>query len=97
MDRIAAFGPRMDNDIGIIGYLQEPIGDRYGCNKTDKHHNTSDWIALVERGECSFIEKVLAMQSSGAIAVIVGDKNFNGWVTMYAPGNNSTTTSSSLY
>ena len=26
------------------------------------------------------------MQESGAIAVIVGDRYFNGWVTMYAPG-----------
>ncbi|EIE76101.1 hypothetical protein RO3G_00805 [Rhizopus delemar RA 99-880] len=27
------------------------------------------------------------MQESGAIAVVVGDKSFNGWVTMYAPGD----------
>ncbi|KAG0752858.1 hypothetical protein G6F57_015463 [Rhizopus arrhizus] len=29
------------------------------------------------------------MQESGAIAVVVGDKTFNGWVTMYAPGDTS--------
>ncbi|KAI8365725.1 hypothetical protein BD560DRAFT_455163 [Blakeslea trispora] len=29
------------------------------------------------------------MQESGAIAVIVGDRYFNGWVTMYAPGDTS--------
>lgn len=31
------------------------------------------WIALVERGECTFVEKVQAMQQSGASAVIIGD------------------------
>ena len=31
------------------------------------------WIALVERGDCAFDQKVAAMQQSGAIAVIVGD------------------------
>ena len=31
------------------------------------------WIALVERGQCSFVDKVRAMQASGASAVIVGD------------------------
>ncbi|EIE77133.1 hypothetical protein RO3G_01837 [Rhizopus delemar RA 99-880] len=29
------------------------------------------------------------MQESGAIAVVVGDRHFNGWVTMYAPGDTS--------
>lgn len=31
------------------------------------------WIALVERGGCTFVEKVQAMQQSGASAVIIGD------------------------
>ena len=31
------------------------------------------WIALVERGDCFFDQKVAAMEQSGAIAVIVGD------------------------
>lgn len=45
-----------------------------------------NWIALIERGECSFVDKVRAMQASGAIAAVVGDKHYNGWITMYAPG-----------
>ncbi|KXS12844.1 hypothetical protein M427DRAFT_136984 [Gonapodya prolifera JEL478] len=49
-----------------------------------------DFIALVERGECPFIDKVRAMQQSGAIAVIVGDNGPSGnLVTMYAPGDTS--------
>jgi E3 ubiquitin-protein ligase RNF13 len=45
------------------------------------------WIALVERGHCSFIEKVRAMQKSGAAAVIVGDSEKGGLLKMYARGN----------
>ena len=32
-----------------------------------------NWIALVERGECTFEEKVRVAQSLGAVAVVVGD------------------------
>lgn len=34
-----------------------------------------DWIALVERGSCSFIDKVRYAQKLGASAVIVGDSH----------------------
>lgn len=60
--------------------------DVFGCNPLNTPPPTKDWIALIERGQCSFIQKVKSMQESGAIAVIVGDRHFNGWVTMYAPG-----------
>lgn len=36
------------------------------------------WIALVERGHCSFDRKVLSMQASGAIGVVVGDNIVGG-------------------
>jgi E3 ubiquitin-protein ligase RNF13 len=90
VDRIAAFGPRIDGDIGITGHLLK-ISDgeqdgTFGCLPVTSPPNVKDWIALVERGQCSFLQKVKTMQDSGAIAVIVGDKHFNGWVTMYAPG-----------
>jgi E3 ubiquitin-protein ligase RNF13 len=57
----------------------------YGCS-TVKNITQKNWIAVLERGQCSFLQKVQAMQESGAIAVVVGDRHFNGWVTMYAPG-----------
>ncbi|KAI8373941.1 hypothetical protein EDC96DRAFT_8780 [Choanephora cucurbitarum] len=87
VDRIAAFGPRIDGDIGITGYVSPPSTSDYGCHPVQT--TEENWIALVERGQCSFIQKVKAMQESGAIAVIVGDRYFNGWVTMYAPGDTS--------
>ncbi|EPB83313.1 hypothetical protein HMPREF1544_09959 [Mucor circinelloides 1006PhL] len=90
VDRIAAFGPRIDGEIGITGHLLAPpaANDSYGCIAVP-NPNIKNWIALVERGQCSFLQKVKTMQDSGAIAVVVGDKHFNGWVTMYAPGDTS--------
>ncbi|KAK9241211.1 hypothetical protein V1525DRAFT_423013 [Lipomyces kononenkoae] len=47
-----------------------------------------DKIALVMRGECSFYEKVLNLQSWGAAAVIVGDvEGARGLLTMSAKGD----------
>lgn len=42
------------------------------------------WIALVERGECSFGQKTMAMQASGAMAVIVGDDGPGPLIRMHA-------------
>ncbi|KAJ3406293.1 hypothetical protein HDU80_011558 [Chytriomyces hyalinus] len=47
-------------------------GNSFGCVPVHPVRN-SNWVALVERGGCAFADKVRAMQSSGAIAVIVGD------------------------
>ncbi|KAL1922660.1 uncharacterized protein VTP21DRAFT_10199 [Calcarisporiella thermophila] len=90
-DREAAFGPRLpseglhgnvvllafhdpDNADGCRPYLAEPL---------------DEWIAVVERGQCAFVEKVRNMQLSGAVAVIVGDKERNSLVTMFAGGDTS--------
>jgi hypothetical protein len=56
-----------------------------------------NWIALVERGSCSFLDKVRALQTSGAVAVIIGDRHYNGWVTMYAAGDASDIVIPSVY
>ncbi|EPZ34134.1 hypothetical protein ROZALSC1DRAFT_31363 [Rozella allomycis CSF55] len=44
------------------------------------------WIALVERGKCSFVDKARAMQASGASGMIVGDNEDSGLglITMYS-------------
>ncbi|KAI9261012.1 hypothetical protein EDC94DRAFT_610557 [Helicostylum pulchrum] len=88
VDRIAAFGPRIDTEVGLSGNLLSPM-DIFGCKVIESPPSIKDWIALVERGQCSFLQKVKSMQDSGAVAVVVGDKHFNGWVTMYAPGDTS--------
>ena len=55
-------------------------------------------IALLSRGGCGFLEKVLWAQRRGAVAVIVGD-NVQGspLVTMYAKGDTSNVTIPSLF
>lgn len=84
MDRIAAFGPRLTEE-GLFGHLiavESPYN--HGCDIVKPSHD--NWIALIERGNCTFIQKVRNMQASGAIAVVVGDNEHNGLITMYAPG-----------
>ncbi|OBZ88952.1 Receptor y region, transmembrane domain- and RING domain-containing protein 2 [Choanephora cucurbitarum] len=85
-DRPAVFGPTLSNT-GKIGFVVEPSDDPTGC--TIVQPPCSDWIALVRRGSCSFVSKVRYMQKSGAVAVIVGDPEQPGWVTMYTPGDAS--------
>lgn len=48
------------------------------------------WVALVERGGCSFSDKIRAMQTSGASGVIVGDNvPGGGLIRMMADGDAS--------
>ena len=80
--RTAEFGPRIKID-GITGILL-PIelldenGSKKGCETLKVPPtlkvNSEDvpWIALLERGSCTFLQKVKAMQESGASAVIIG-------------------------
>ncbi|KAJ3329201.1 hypothetical protein HDU76_008411 [Blyttiomyces sp. JEL0837] len=86
-DRLAAFGPSSFAPITArlipIGLLS---GDETGCSPLeDDTVIVEDWIALVLRGKCSFVEKVRYMQRSGAVGVIVGDdRNKSTYITMYA-------------
>jgi E3 ubiquitin-protein ligase RNF13 len=86
LDHIAAFGPRISLN-GKLGFLAEPVTDLNGCNIVDPP--CTDWIALVKRGGCSFVTKVRMMQKSGAVAVVVGDSEKSGWITMFSSGDTS--------
>ena len=82
---MAAFGPRL-NEHGIFGNMARvPKDSKEGCLVIEKAP-CKDWIPIVERGGCSFVEKVRTLQKSGAKAVIIGDKLYNNWITMYATG-----------
>jgi hypothetical protein len=102
-ERIAAFGPRIEEDSNYSGVLV-PVGyillngeeskefgreNSNGCKIFEPPIPANiSWIALVERGECTFVEKVRAMQKSGASAVIVGDNEQNNMlITMYGIGD----------
>lgn len=84
----AMFGPPTSPSVGLTGYLI-PVKyltngkDEFGCKPLNvesvnrllkiRYNVPTPWIAVVQRGECQFSEKVWAMQESGASAVIVGD------------------------
>lgn len=90
--RPAAFGPSLvfsDGDdqstVAISGMLY--VLESSGCS-VQAAPDLRDSIALVLRGECSFYEKVLNLQSWGAAAVIVGDVDgSHGLLTMSAKGD----------
>ncbi|KAI8646394.1 hypothetical protein BD408DRAFT_380428 [Parasitella parasitica] len=82
LDKPAAFGPRLTEQ-GILGnLLLAPVESNKGCLPCASQD--ANWVAIVERGGCSFVKKVKSLQSSGAKAVIIGDRHYNGWITMYA-------------
>ncbi|KAG8966175.1 hypothetical protein FRC03_012365 [Tulasnella sp. 419] len=63
---------------------------------------SENWIALVQRGNCSFVKKVKAVQSLGAKAVIVGgwkvlDGDRDDLVNMYTPDDASDITIPATY
>lgn len=80
--RTAEFGPGIKIE-GLTGILL-PIelldenGRRDGCQVLKDpptlqiNNEQVPWIALIERGSCTFLQKIKAMQDSGASAVIVG-------------------------
>src|SRR4051794_41171446 len=85
------FGPRIPED-GLEGHLI-PLAwlhpnNKHGCSFVPPP-GLRDWVVLVERGNCSFIEKVRNMQASGAIAVAVGDNEYNSLVAMKADEDTS--------
>ncbi|KAJ1971550.1 hypothetical protein H4R34_005708, partial [Dimargaris verticillata] len=103
VDRAAAFGPSLPKS-GLAGHVQW-VGDLDPANEAGCRPLTSGrllalaepWIALVTRGECSFINKIRAMQLSGAQAVIVGDPRHDTLVTMYASGGSIDITIPSVF
>lgn len=102
-DRLAGFGPRLinydgdENKPGIKGYLVSlhllSYKNRHGCHPFHDlvnyfPDNREKLIVMIQRGECPFVDKVRAMQASGAYAVIIGDNTPTGkLITMYASGN----------
>jgi E3 ubiquitin-protein ligase RNF13 len=69
---------------GVLAHVYEPLDDARGCHLVRTHD--TQWIALLRRGGCSFAQKVYTMQQSGAIAVIVGDRDTTEWITMSSEG-----------
>jgi hypothetical protein len=72
----------------LQGELVKAWGDGLGCSNSTKNFSCRGKIVLVQRGQCSFAEKVRRVQEVGGIAVIVGDNNAgSGLLTMFAKGS----------
>jgi len=57
---------------GSIVYLTDPSGTTHlACSAPGSSPNVSGKIAMIDRGSCSFVQKVKNAQNAGAIAVIV--------------------------
>ncbi|TPX32647.1 hypothetical protein SmJEL517_g04289 [Synchytrium microbalum] len=88
-DRLAAYGPFIPSD-GLRGHLipvasLHPQNLATGCSKVQLPDNSTDYILLVSRGACNFLEKTRAAQASGAKGLVCGDNiGHGGLVTMYA-------------
>jgi hypothetical protein len=65
----AEFGPTRPF-AGPLVQTVGPGGETLGC-QGQVANDLSGAVALVERGDCTFVEKVLAAQDAGAVAVVV--------------------------
>jgi len=91
--QIASFGPRL-SDTGFVSSLISidsfnPNNIR-GCTKPTlpPEWQGKPWIALVQQGDCTYIDKVRNMQASGAIGIVVGSNNpLAGLLTMQSSGD----------
>ena len=96
----AAFGPVLANNgserANVINGTLLPTkyysGDVYGCFARDTEVpkpplNERPFLLLMQRGNCSFAEKVMFAQSLGASAVIVGNNIGSGLIAMSARGS----------
>ena len=68
----AAFGPNVTSITGDLVLASDGTGlPTEACNTLVNGSEINGKIAVVERGNCTFVSKVLNAQNSGAIAVVV--------------------------
>lgn len=71
---------------GAQGVVTLPIGDPKGCGPEpvyNRNINSTAWIALVKRGNCTFSEKIAAARNQGASAVVVYNVDGSGNTTTH--------------
>lgn len=84
VNALAGFGPALpatpiSAELVLVVDDLAPLND--GCDQLINSDAIAGRIALVDRGQCNFIAKVLALQEAGALAVIVAN-NTNGAPTV---------------
>lgn len=81
---IASFGPRIDvtGIGGTVAAAVDDTGSTLACSPiTTNAAAINGNIALIDRGVCPFVEKVMHAQNAGAIGVIIAN-NEGGVITM---------------
>ena len=75
VSNVAAFGPQTFNVSGQVVLVQDGAGlnPNDGCEPITNAAALAGNIALVDRGNCTFILKAQAAQAAGAIAVIIAN------------------------
>ena len=51
-----------------------PSDPSCGCGSFFNADSIAGKVALIERGECSFVSKMVKAQEAGAVAVIIADQ-----------------------
>lgn len=69
----AGFTPPWNNTYNGVQLV--PTEPACGCGFIQNSDEIEGKIALVERGDCSFVSKVIRAQDAGAIAVVVTDQD----------------------
>ncbi|MEL6193615.1 MAG: T9SS-dependent M36 family metallopeptidase [Bacteroidota bacterium] len=71
----ASFGPGLGSEplSGTLELVEDSAGTSQACSPILNAGDLEGKIALLQRGECFFVEKVIAAQDAGAIAVVVGN------------------------
>ncbi len=60
-----------------MGISLVPSDPECGCGSYFNAEEVEGKIALVERGECSFVSKVLKAEEAGAVGIIVTDDDLH--------------------
>jgi len=81
----AGFGPALTEE-GITGTLVK-VSPALACSTLSNAEDLAGKIALIDRGECYFVDKVKRAQEAGAIAAVVIN-NVEGWA--FQMGGNAT-------
>lgn len=56
--------------------IEMTVGQPYhGCSSLSNAGSVQNTVALIERGQCSFVTKTLNAQAAGAVAVVIADND----------------------
>ena len=69
----AVFAPRWNESLYNVKLV--PSDPSCGCGHITNSDMVEGHLALIQRGECSFVSKVVRAQEAGAVGVIVTDED----------------------